>query len=197
MSFTTGALFLNESLKIASLFSEIKDWEKVRDIVIEKNLLQARTLNTSKRFCREVISRLNKLSEKEMRLLIDGVHQEQRYILWIAICRRYRFIRDFSVEVLREHFITLRKELNYEDFDAFFNKKAEWHNELEKITPTTKNKLRQVLFKMLREADLLTSSNTINPALLSPRFFNAIENNRNQDILVFPVLESGLARHSL
>lgn len=192
MSFTTGSLFHRESVKLASLYLDLGDWNAVRDKVITENLLQTRTLNTLKRVCREVISRLKTLSRGELELIVEGYHQEQGYLLWLAVCRRYSFIADFAVEVLRERYITLKNDLNYEDFDFFFNRKSEWSLELDKITPATRSKLRQVLFKMLREADLLTANNMIHAAMLSSRLLELIYQSSLRDLVYFPVFESEL-----
>ena len=192
MSFTTGSLFHHESVKLAALYLELGDWNAVRDKVISNNLLQTRTLNTLKRVCREVISRLKTLSIDELHFLVEANPQEQGYLLWLATCRRYRFIADFAIEVLRERYITLKTDVNHEDFDSFFNRKSEWHAELDAIQPTTRNKLRQVLFRILREAGLLASNNIINAAILSPELLNAISHNNRRDVLFLPVFESDL-----
>lgn len=192
MSFTTGGLFHRESVKLAALYLELGDWDSVRDMVIAENLLQARTLSTLKRACREVVSRLRALSQGELEFLVEGSHQEQAYLLWIAVCRRYKFIADFAVEVLRERYITLKSDLAHEDFDSFFNRKSEWHLELDEITQATRAKLRQVLFKMLREADLLTASNMIHAGMLSPGLLDLIHQGNCGDVLFFPVFESEL-----
>jgi len=192
MSFTTGALFHQESVSLAGLYLDKGDWSVVRDEVIARNLLQARTTNSAKRICREICSRLKRLHKDELEILVEGDHQEQAYLLWLAVCRRYRFIYDFSAEVLRERFLALRYDLGYEDYDAFFNAKMEWHEELEKITTTTRNKLRQVLFKMLREAELLDSANTIIPTMLSSRLVNVICSHSNRDLILFPMMETEL-----
>lgn len=192
MSFTTGSLLHRESVKLAARYLEFGDWNSVRDRVISQNLLQTRTLNTLKRVCSEVISRLKTLRPGELELLVAGSHQEQACLLWLAVCRRYRFIADFAVEVLRERYITLKSDLTHEDFDAFFSRKSEWHLELDEITPATRNKLRQVLFKMLREADLLTPDNMINAAMLSPALLDLIQPGNRGDILYFPIFESDL-----
>lgn len=192
MSFTTGSLFHRESVKLAALYLELGDWNAVRDKVISNNLLQTRTLNTLKRVCREVISRLKTLSIEELNFLVEANPQEQGYLLWLATCRRYRFIADFAMEVLRERYITLKTDVNHEDFDSFFNRKSEWHAELDAIQPTTRNKLRQVLFRILREAGLLASNNIINAAILSPELLNAISHNNRRDVLFLPVFESDL-----
>ena len=192
LSFTTGGLFHRESLLLARLFGEVNDWDQVRDHVLSENLLQSRTLNTSKRQCREIISRLETLEQSELDLLIYGSTQEQKYLLWMAVCRRYRFIAEFAEEVIRERYIGMKQDLQYVEFDFFINKKSEWHPELEAIQPTTRNKLRQVLFKILREADLLTTKNTINASMLSQRFLAAIPREKRRDVYVFPRFESDI-----
>jgi len=190
LSFTTGSLFFQESLGVASVYLHSNDWHFVRKKILSENILQSRTQNTLKRICREVVSRLNILSDSEIKFFVNASSQDQAYFLWLAVCRRYTFIADFAIEVLREHYITLKKYLIYEDFDSFFNRKSEWHLELDAITPATRAKLRQVLFKMLREADLLTANNMIHAAMLSPGLLNLIHQGNSKEILYFPVFES-------
>lgn len=192
MSFTTGSLFRQESVQVAALFLEYQDWNKVRDRVLSENLLQFRTMNTLKRVCREIFSRLKTLSPDELTLLVHSATQEQGYLLWLAICRRYKFIEDFAIEILRERYLTLKKDLPYEEFDAFFNKKSDWHERLNTIKPATKAKLRQTLFKMLREADLLTGNNIIQAAMLSPKLLRAVQQENKDSILIFPTMEPRL-----
>jgi hypothetical protein len=132
------------------------------------------------------------LNTEELGFLVEANHQEQSYLLWLAICRRYEFIADFAVEVIRERYISLKADLSNEEFDSFFYRKSEWHPELDQIQPATRTKLRQVLFKILREADLLTANNMINAALLSPRLLEVISKGPQTDALYFPVLEPDL-----
>jgi len=190
MSFTTGALFHLESVRLAGLYLKKGDWNEVRDAVIARNLLQARATSSAKRICWEVCSRLKRLNKDELELLVEGDHQEQAYLLWIAVCRHHRFIYEFSVEVIRERFLTLRYDLGYGDFDAFFNAKMEWHEALENVATTTRNKLRQVLFRMLRETEILSSDNAIIPATLSPRLIDVVCSHANQELSLFPIMET-------
>jgi hypothetical protein len=78
MSFTTGTLFHQESVKSLSFSWDTQDWKSVREIVLSENLLQARTLNTLKRVYREISSRLKKLHLDELDLLLSGTPQEQK-----------------------------------------------------------------------------------------------------------------------
>jgi hypothetical protein len=192
LSFTSATILHRESVLVADLYLRLGEWREVRDRVISENLLQARTLNTSKRIYREIASRLKTCSIKELDLLVKGTLEEQRNLLWLTVCRRYQFIGDFSMEVLRERALSLRFSLDCDDFDTFFNRKAEWHDELEKIQPSTKKKLRQFLFKMLREVGFLIGKTTINPIILSPRLLKLMAKNNYEDIRFFPTLDSHL-----
>lgn len=186
LSFTAGGLFYQESVKLAELFFDMKDWAMVRTYVLNENVLQARTASASERICREIISRMRLLTDGEMSILIEGSSQEKCYVLWLAVCRRYEFICDFSIEVLREKYLRLDLELSHTDYDAFFNSKAEWHDELESLSETTRKKLRQVVFRMMREADLLSKQNIINPALLTPHLTKTIYRNSQTYLSIFP-----------
>lgn len=190
MAFTTGGLFRHESVEIAMLYLQLHDWKSVRERVVSENLLQMRTLSTSQRIAREICARLKTLSDHELNFLVKGSIQEQGYLLWIAICRLYQFIADFAVEVVREKFISLNYELHHDDFDFFYNKKSEGHDELEQISSTTRRKLRQVLFRMLREADILTKNNMIQGALLTTQLIDEMKRTNKMEIHFFPILGS-------
>ena len=190
MSFTAGGLLYHETVEIAKLYFSLTNWQSVRGKVLENNILQARTQNTAKRIFQEISSRLDLLTKEELVILIEGSYQEQVQILWLAICKRYKFIYDFAVEIIREKFLSLGLEVSFEDYDAFFNSKAEWHDELENLTEKTKNKARQVVFKILREAELLSKNNIIIPGILAPRVFDSICNDDPQKLSIFPIIEN-------
>jgi len=73
------------------------------------------------------------------------------------------------------------------DYDVFFNQKAEWHDEMMRIKESTQNKLRQIVFKMLREAELLTRLNMIIPTLLTPTVQKGILDDPYLTLAIFPV----------
>lgn len=186
MSFTVGALLQQPSVLFAELYSTLGDWQAVRAKVLEGNLLQARTQNTAHRICREVIARLKPLSADQLAILVGGSAKDQAHVLWAAICKRHRFIHDFAVEVIHEKFLTLDPNLVYADYDIFFNHKAEWHEELVNIQPSTRAKLRQIVFRMLREAELLSRRNRILPVLLSPAVEKSVMDDPTLSLSIFP-----------
>lgn len=186
MSFTAGALLQQPSVLFAQVYSSLGDWQAVRSRVLDDNLLQARTQNTAHRICREIVSRLTPLSDDQLAILKQGSVKDQAHVLWAAICKRYRFIHDFAVEVIHEKFLALDPNLAYADYDIFFNQKAEWHEELVNIQPSTRAKLRQIVFRMLREAELLSRHNRIVPVLLSPAVEKSILDDSMLSLSIFP-----------
>jgi hypothetical protein len=118
---------------------------------------------------------------------VEGTHAEQNYLLWLAICKRYRFIYLFATEVLHERFLSLQMSLDYSDYDAFFNRMADWHPEVERIAPSTRKKQRQIVFKMMQQADLITEDRQILPALLTPRLVTVIQSDAPAYLAAFPV----------
>jgi len=192
MAFTTGSLLHNDSLKIASLFLASGSWKDVSAKAVKDNILQSRTLSSSKKITVEICSRLKLLNKKELQLLIKGTSQEQAFILWVAVCRKYKFIYEFAVEVVRENFLSFQYELTYSDYDTFFNSKASWNEQLAHIADSTKAKARQVIFRMLREANLLNTKNMINPVILSSIIIEAITSKSQKDLRLFPINETDL-----
>lgn len=194
MSFTTGGLFLREALLLAELFDQLGDWKAVRTEAVAQNTLQLRTQQTRERICAEVVSRLRQLEPGELQYLRSAPPDDQGCLLWLAACRRYAFIADFATEVLREHTLTLVPTLTPADFDAFFNRKCEWHPELDRLKPSTRSILRRCLFAMLRQAGLLTSDYLIQPVWLSAPLLAAIPPARRCDVAYLPVADTSLTQ---
>lgn len=188
ISFSTGGLFRREAIALAQLFLNLGDWQLVKEKALSTNMLQTRTQASSTRLIREVLCRLKTLRLEELQVLTQGNSQEQGQILWLTVCRTYPFIADFAIEVLRENALTMNTELLAEDFEYFFNKKSQFHAELDTLRSSTKMKLRQVLFRMLREADLLDENNRLQATILSGRFLKALAPNHQQDIRYFPTI---------
>ena len=186
MSFTSGTLLYRESIIVAELFMKHHDWNAIRGLIISENRLQMRTMNANRRIWREVSTRLKQLTIEQLQFLTEGDLSEQNQLLWLAVCKRYHFIRDFAVEVVREKFLRRDMELSHNEYDIFFNNKAEWHPEVEQVADSTRQKQRQVVFKMMREAGLLTDTYLILPTLLSAHLENLIQDDDPTYLAIYP-----------
>lgn len=197
MSFTTGGLFYSESLRVLEIHQKERDWRKTRDCVLVDNIVQARTRSSAVRKVREVCFRLKNLTDQQLKLLFAGTTQEQLYLLWVAVCKKHSFITEFAIKVMREKFLRMDLLLEPADYEVFFQDKAEWHEELERLTDSTKAKLRQVLFKIMREAEILSKDNMIIPGLITKELALVLAEDNTVWLTVLPVSDADIQRMAL
>lgn len=186
LSFTSGGLLVREADVIVAEYLRTRDWGAARQVVVERNLLQARTTSSSVRVTREATQRLGALDDSELEILADASLTERCHLMWVAACRRYDLIGDFAEEVLRERFLLMTPTVDAEDFDRFMTGKSLWHPELDELKPSTRAKLRQTIFRMLHEAGLRTEAGAIIPAVISERVQGVLAAREPKDIRFFP-----------
>jgi hypothetical protein len=196
MSFTSGGLFLTESVMVAGMHRSGEDWKDTLERALHEGTTSLPKAASNRRTLREIVNRLMTLDDDEVRFLIhEAGRQEQQYLLWVATCRAYRFVREYAVEVICDRFLSYQLDLPLESFDIFFEGKADWDDGLASISDSTRNKLRQILFRMMREAGVVSDDHRIQSSYLSPQLRRLIEATNPADLAVFPgvVIEGGLS----
>ena len=188
MSFSTGGLLVNDCVEVAKLHEPGENWTETLERALSDRTMSLPKHVSNRRSLREITNRLRMLSGDDLDFLIYSDRQDQVAILWVAVCRAYRFIREFQSEVIRERFLSGKADLPLETFDRFFEEMAEWHEEISKISETTRLKLRQILFRMLREADIITGAYEIQPPLLSIKFTDYLASHNKEEVGFFPVV---------
>jgi len=194
LSFTTGGLFINESEDAARRYLQAGNWDAARAEVRTENTLQVRTAAAALRISKEIVARLETLSKEEVSFLVECSATDRVHLLWSAVSRRYIFIQEFARDVLREHFVLMRRQILLSDFDAFYNQKALWHPELDQLAKSTQSKLRQNLFRMMRDAGYINDQYTIAPAMLTPALAQLLAKNGDASLLIFPVSDLDIKR---
>lgn len=161
LTFTAGALLMNETCAVAEAFLESGgNWDITRERVLKENLMEKDKLTTNKRFFSLVKQRIEALNEIELDLLVSGNNSVKRLLLLLAICKAHTLIYDFIVVNVRECFFNMHEKVTHANFNEFFNEKKYIHTELESITDLTVNKIRQVVFRILEQAGLIESVDT-------------------------------------
>jgi hypothetical protein len=191
MSFSTGGLFLNETLAVARLHVAGEPWSVTISRALSEGATSLPKAASQRRTLREIVNRLSTLTDMERDyLLAEADRGDQLALLWLATCRAYRFVREFATDVLRERYLSFQLDLPLESFDILFAAKAEWDDGLASISPSTRAKLRQVLFRMMREAHVISDDSRIQSAIVSSRLRAMLEQDCPADLVLFP----GLAR---
>ena len=184
LSFGTGGLYVRESQKLIAAFLNNESWKDTIEAAVDNNILQFTSAQSTRRAVREICTRLKSLTAKELENSIHFDPMDQALIVWLACCRTYKFIGDFSTQILVEKFSSFKLELNYADFDFFCEEQKLFHKELEDLTNSTEKKLRQTLFRMMREAGILTDNNQIVAGLASQALID-INSRGNCDLALF------------
>ena len=190
MSFSTGGLFLNESIEVARLHGPGEPWDETIVRALADGVVSLPKTASQQRTLREIANRISTLTDDELALLIETEDRtEQQALLWLATCRAYRFVAEFAVEVLRDRYLAYRLDMPLEVFDMFWDEKAEWHSELDDISRSTRLKLRQVLYRMMREAGILSTEGILQTAYLTTRLRALIAGPRAADLAIFPGIQ--------
>lgn len=188
---TAAALLYRDSVLLAQLYLEHRDWSVVKNAVFKDNLLQIRTLSAQKRIYSEAYIRVKQLSLEAMEILASGIRDEQCEIIWYAICMKYDFVREFALEVLAEKVKRHEFEITIADFNLYFNTKAELHEKLAGIAEGSRKKLQYNLFRMLVSSGITDSEMKLRLLIVSSRVRELIIKEGLLSPAIFPTVVMG------
>lgn len=186
-SFTAGSLILEETRKIAESYLNCNNWEQVKTDVLKNNILQKQSISSSKRQTIEIIKRLKNIPEESIYLIAHEDSLVGKNITYYAVLKTYRFIYDFVREVICEKYFNLDKEILNLDYTKFYNRKKNISKKLAKLSDNTKQKIKQVIFKILAESNLIDSTRTkiITKPFLSNKARKIIYNDKREYLKCF------------
>ena len=174
LSFTAASLRLNEMIKVAKAAydNNTTDLNVVKESGVVFSSVKTRT---SDREFREIRKRLEKLTPEQINILINGDLISQKQIAFLAVCKRYGFIRDF-IEVIRNKVLVFDYQLHESDYNSFINSKVLLYPELEEFSESTRKKAKQVMFRIMEQAGIINNAveKTIQPQILQQGVINAI-----------------------
>jgi hypothetical protein len=191
---TTGGLHLYDSVALAELALHLQDWRKVRATAGAENLLQARTATAGDRLCRELIYRLRELEQQELEAFWSASFPEQKLLLWIAICRRYRMIGALATGALRERYATGQVSFTPLHYDTFMRSLLDQRPAAARHSEQTLKKQRRLVLLILREADLVSPTDEILGVIPSPALLQSLAPHRRTDLEYLPIADNDLRR---
>ena len=174
MSFTAGAVMLNETNAVASALLDCNgDWDKTKEITFKENLMQKDKAASNARYFALMKQRLETLNQAELEMLVNSTVAVRRQLVLLAICKAHPFIYDFISENVRDCFYNQYEKVTHANFNEFYNEKKYEHPELEQVSEDTVYKMRQVTFRILEQTELIEDINS--GILRRPYLSEAIE----------------------
>ncbi len=175
LSFTAASLRLNEMVKVAKAANEmgVTDLKTLKDSGVVFGSVKSRT---SDREFREIRKRLEKLTPTQIDILINGDLISQKQIAFLAVCKHYTFIRDFTIEVLRDKTLVFDYTINESDFNSFIDRRLNVHPELEVFSESTLKKAKQVMYHILEQSGIINNAidRMIQPQIVNPDVIRAV-----------------------
>ncbi len=169
-SYTAATLMLHETDEVMKKYLEHKDWEKVKDLVVEENIMQKQSVSSRKRVFAEIKRRIESLTSEQLEYVNKANSSDIRNLIFLSILKTYKFIFEFMAEVISKKVLMFDYKILNSDYETFFESKKYAVEQLENITEATQYKLKQVLFRILEEAmiiDNTKSKNILKPHLSS------------------------------
>jgi Putative inner membrane protein (DUF1819) len=191
--FTAEHLYRNEMKIIVHLQLQGLSKEEIKKKVFEENLLHCRSEAAIKDLFPRVYRRAEVLDQQLKFFLIHGARSDQNALLLYAFLKRFTFPRDFVLEVIHYNMKKFKSTVTEGNIRTFFEEKEQQYEQVRNWTDKTKYKLKQVMLKIIVDAELLKKNGNeyeIKPIPLSRELRDYVERNPNyRDLLILTLNE--------
>lgn len=191
--FTAEHLYRNEMKTIVHLQLQGLSKEEIKKKVFEENLLHCRSETAIKDLFPRVYRRAEVLDQQLKFFLIHGARSDQNALLLYAFLKRFTFPRDFVLEVIHYNMKKFKSTVTKGNIRTFFEEKEQQYEQVRNWTDKTKYKLKQVMLKIIVDAELLEKNGNeyeIKPIPLSRELRDYVERNpAYRDLLILTLNE--------
>ncbi len=129
------------------------NWDCTLEKILASNLLQKNKLSTQKREFKEFKIRLMHLNNEEIKFLSEGIFEKE--IAFLSCIKSYTLLREFVLEVIRNKKLLFDNIIFESDWNNFFESKKEKSRKLANVSEYTQKKIKQVIFKILKDAQII------------------------------------------
>lgn len=159
IGFTAGAAMLNETVAIANVYvANNFDWVRTKEVSFRENIMAKNKKSSNERYFTLMKQRIDALNRNELDFFLNCNVSEQRQIILLAICKAHLFIFDFIAEIVRNCFYNQCEKISSATFNEFYNEKKYEHPEIDAVTENTVNKMRQVIFRILEQTEIIETA---------------------------------------
>ena len=154
---SAGSLMLVESRRIAKLLLGHPTSAQWDAALKDENLLQKKP-STARRQARLIKNRLDTLDDDGMRLVVEGDGELAGQVLLASALRHSRLLGDFMRDVYATDIRQLEKTLSHRQWEGFIAECEHRDQAVGEWAESTKEKLFQVIVRMLAEAKYIDST---------------------------------------
>lgn len=158
---TAGTLLVQESRKIAQLLLENVDKVRWKESIQNQNILQKRSPASSKRIAALIRSRLELMDTGLWTLVANGDSIVATHATFAAAIKHCVLLGDYLDIVVRGQFRKLEQKLSRKLWDEYIIQCQQRDPLMDDFSPSTANKIRSNIHKILAEAGYLQNSRTL------------------------------------
>ncbi len=176
---------VRESRIIAGLLIAQATSEQWQQAIQIENQLQKRSPATAKRNAQAIRKRLERLDEAYWKMLQEGDDELATQVSLVAALERNLLLMEFMETVLFDAYATKSEKLHTYQWDEFLHDREARDNTIARWAESTKKKMGQVVFRILAEAEYLTSTRSLNiqPVIIRSELRNLMKDKRQNRIL--------------
>lgn len=152
LAFTAGALLFKESQIFIQAIDYTEDYLN-NEFSVDSDVLVTNAESSRKRIKSELDKRLKNLDIDYLNKFSLFTEQDQKVILFLAICKTYTIITEFALEVVYNKWKNFDNELSTYDFKYFLSSKLS-EEQLNSISAHSLYKLSQVAVKMFKDVGI-------------------------------------------
>lgn len=191
--FTSERLVKNEMRLVTALYLKDKSKEEIRDLVIDENLFNMRSVDAIK----ETLGKINRrvgLLDNQMRLFfVEDNNNDSSVILLYTFLTSFRIAREFVVEVIYYNWNNYKKVFTLGDINVFFEEKARQSEIVSNWSLATTQRIRNRILEFCTACGLLHKQNgeyLITPITISDELKSYVENHDEyKKILTYILME--------
>jgi len=158
---SAGSLLVSESRSIARLLMENVDAHRWTHAIQVDNILQKRNPASAERQARLIRKRLVTMGPDLWGTVADGGIDASVQAVLAAAIKHSHLLGDFMDTVVRHQWRTFQYHISNKEWAEFMNACAQVNPKIDQWTDTTRSKLRQVVFRILSEADYVDNTRSL------------------------------------
>lgn len=152
----TGAAFLyNETKIIAQHILNGESVIELRKRNIEENLIHYKSKSAISRVNSPIFERLNVFNDDLLNEFVNGDVYNSKLLLVYSIMKTDNLVKDFMCQIYMDKIVMMKDYIEIFEINNWFDKLYSESN-LEKVSESTKYKLKQVMTKIMVDAGLIS-----------------------------------------
>lgn len=157
-----GSLMLREGQLVADLMLSKPSVDEWKEQIVNQNILQKNSDASAKRNGSTLKKRLNTASDELKSIIAYGGSDVARQGMFACVLINSPILSDFMKDVVIDAKRIYRQTIDQNDWDYFWEERCRIHSEFAELTESTTYKIKQVVFKLLADAEYIDSSSRKN-----------------------------------